>query len=120
MFTEEIYQAAVLFYGEEDERLKSFCAIAEYELLRKLKPDITAESCQETFVSAASLMAVSMLESMKAGTDNVASYTAGNVSVTRKSGQNAQTAAEELRKQAETLMAPYTVDDAFAFIGVKG
>lgn len=120
MFVEEIYEAAVLLCGEETDRLKNFCAVAEYELLQKLRPGITAESCKNAWVSAASLLAVSMYESVKAGTDDLASYSAGSVSVTKKNSQNVHTAVEELRKQAATIMAPYTVDDAFAFIGVRG
>lgn len=116
MFTEEIYENALLLYGGENEQLLTFCQAAEREFTMRLRAGITPEMCRETLITASAMLAVSMLCCVKSGTDDVVSYKAGDVEVRR--GENGKSGGE-LRRQAEMLMYPYINDGGFCFMGVE-
>lgn len=100
----------------EEEILSRLCRTAEEELTAKLKPGVTAESCQGVFVIAAAWLALAALCISRQ--DGITSWSAGEVSVKR--GPDAGTQAAVYRSQAMRLMAPYCEDGEFAFLGVKG
>lgn len=120
MYTEEIYCAAKMIGGNDPAGLELFCRSAEEMLLRNLKPGISPEEFKETFITAAALTALSMVQTAAGGTDEVSSYSAGSVSVTRKSSQSIESGKDSLLRQAELLLAPYTLGGDFAFLGVRG
>ncbi len=117
MYIAEIYKQAVEISGEESERLQTFCRIAAQDFLGKLREGVTVQSCLDTFITASAIMAVAMDESLKA-MDGISSYRVGNVSIARNGKVSGS--ASELKTHAEELMAPYTYDDDFAFLGVRG
>ena len=116
MFTEEIYENALLINGGESEQLLTFCQAAEREFTTRLRAGITPEMCSETLITASAMLAVSMLNCVKSGTDDVIAYKAGDVEVRR--GENGKSVGE-LRRQAEMLMYPYIDDGGFCFMGVE-
>lgn len=121
--TDEIYQmAAVLAPGQADETvLKSLCRAAEQAVTARLRPSVTAQDCRDSFVYAAALIAVSYLPSGVQGTQQVRSFSVGDVSVTAADTAAVSGASACLRTQAELLMAPYcTSSGGFAFLGVRG
>ncbi|MBQ6539818.1 MAG: hypothetical protein IJL71_02170 [Oscillospiraceae bacterium] len=103
--------------GEESDELLGFCCAAEREFVSRLRNTVTPEMCRETLITASSMLAVSMLGSVKDGGDDIVSYKAGDVEVKR--GEVGSKSAG-LRSQAELLMHPYMNDDEFSFIGVRG
>ena len=120
---DEIYQMAAVFapVGTDEQMLKSLCLAAEQNIMAKLRPGVTVDDCHDSFVCAASWIAVSYLPE---GTlmQQVQSFTVGEVSVTAANAAAASSgAAACLRTQAELLMAPYcTSGGGFAFLGVRG
>lgn len=117
MYKTRIYNAAMCYMGREPNNLGIYCEAAEQALTARLKPGITPADCETTFIAAAALMAVGMYVSMLWMTEGVKSYSAGSVSVTMNEVIGAD---NELRQQAEIMMAPYINDEKFAFRSVKG
>ena len=120
MYFREIFHAASAILGNEDEKLRTFCHAAEQELAARLQTGVTQEQCGELFVAAAALLAVSMYEAVAECGGTGFSYQAGDVSVTAKETGMNLSVSRNLRKQAETMMAPYLQDDGFQFTGVRG
>lgn len=120
---DEIYQmASVLAPAQTDETiLASLCRAAEQAVTARLRPGVTAQSCRDSFVYAAALIAVSYLPPSCQSAQQLRSFTVGEVSVTAADAAAVSGAAACLRTQAELLMAPYcTSGGGFAFVGVRG
>lgn len=114
---EQVFAQAKLLAGMEEEQqlalLRVFCQAAVGTLTARLKPDVTAEDCQDDFVSAASLLALAAFsESDPAG--NWEQIQLGHMTIRPNGGG---TAAKCLRGQAEALMLPHC-RDTFCFRGV--
>ena len=73
---------------------------------------ISATVDAAAFTAAADMMA--------GGGGDVASFTAGQVSVKGRTAAETAALAGSLRQAAEELMAPYTEPGDFAFLGVPG
>ena len=112
MFKEEIIAAAAALSGIDDEKMSAAAAAAEALVMNKLKSGISPDSIRDTFIAAASLMTLAIYYSVEGET----SFSAGDMSVTRKGGTNAGT----LRDEACQLIAPYASDEGFSFLGVDG
>lgn len=114
MLTSRIYEAALSYGAEESEGLETICAAAEAELAARLKDGISAEDCGDVFVTAAAFIAIAMTAELRSVSDGIESYSAGNVSVRKKDGASSKV----LRERAESIMAQYTTDGGFCFMGV--
>lgn len=106
---EEIIALAAQLTGQEaDALLENLCTAAEAFWKERLKAGITPEACGAAFRCAAALTAAAGLTQGEAGT-----FRAGSVAVTTAGGG-------DFRAEAAALMRPYTRDDGFAFLGVRG
>lgn len=117
--TEEVFAQAALLAGAltetQTELLKLLCAAAVSSLSARLKDGLTPENCKEDFLTAASLNALAGLNCAETES-GIQEFQAGDLTV--KQGSTRQdTAARDLRQQAETLMGPY-LKDRFSFLGV--
>lgn len=118
MYIEDICDAAEAMSGIDADSLEGAAAVAEAELLSRLRPGIEVSSVEPQFVAAGALLTLAVHMTAKAA-DGVASYSAGNMSVSM-SGANTKNAASQLRRQAEMLLSGLISDDGFAFLGVDG
>ncbi|MBQ3405393.1 MAG: hypothetical protein IJG63_08275 [Oscillospiraceae bacterium] len=117
---DEVYEIAASLTGSDSEHLADLCSAALAELTGRLRAGVSQEDCREALVQAAALLTMSMHSAAAMGADGVESYSAGDVSVKRKSSAELSAYARGLREQAEMIMAPYTDDRGFAFKGVRG
>lgn len=92
------------------------CQAAQQELELALKPGITPRDCRDAFLPAAAFLTLARLQA-GSGEQGVRSFTAGDVSIQRDSGDAGISA---LTDQARALMAPYTTDSSFLFLEVMG
>ena len=117
MLQQQVFAQAVLLAGELEEQetdlLQALCAAAAASLSARLKKGITPEDCKADFIAAASLYALSALESAAAG-GRMEEFRAGDLTVKRSGGSAASNC---LRNQAELVILPY-LEDRFAFLGV--
>lgn len=117
MLQQQVFAQAVLLAGELEEQetdlLQALCAAAAASLSARLKKGITPEDCKADFIAAASLFALSALESAAAG-GSMEEFRAGDLTVKRSGGSAASNC---LRNQAELVILPY-LEDRFAFLGV--
>lgn len=99
--------------------LRTVCQAAAAELEAKLRRGVRSSDIQELFVTAAGMLAISMLlESDESLENSVESFTAGNLSVRMRSGESISAAT--LRKRAEHLLGAYLETGGFEFVGVRG
>ena len=115
MLLDEIYQLSSELIGETSTQLEKLCQIVKVRLENKLKDGITTEDCHEVFVPAAAAMAASMYSEMKAISDDVSSFSAGNISISRTIEC---TELKEFLDMSQELLAPYLKDDRFCFRGI--
>ena len=117
--TEQILELAAALGGAgEEERpvLERLCRAAERERAGRLRPGTGPEDWGDAFPVAAAWLALAGLETgRQAG--GVESFSAGDLKLALNGGGRR---AEELRRGAERLMAPYLTDGGFAFQGVRG
>ena len=117
MLRDQVFAQAVLLAGELSDRetdlLQILCTAATASLSARLKTGIAPEDCKADFIAAASLFALSALESAAVG-DNLEEFRAGDLTVKRSGGSAASNC---LRNQAELVILPY-LEDRFAFLGV--
>ena len=104
---------------EDNALLEALCYAAETAWMSRLKREITAEDCGEAFLCAVAFTAAADYMVSRGG-DDVASFTAGEISIKKRESSNGEAQATALRKTAERLMAPYSVTESFAFKGVRG
>ena len=105
--------------GEDEAALLvALCGAAIRRWRGRLREGLTAEDCGTAFHCAAAFTAAADL--LSGGGDSAASFTAGQVSVKARTAAESAALSASLRQAAEELMAPYTVPDGFAFLGVRG
>ena len=103
MYVEEIAQRAAELTGENPEGLTPFAATAEAMLRVKLREGVDPEEIRDLYVAAGALMALAVRESAGGELD----WTAGG-------------GATALMAEAGALLAGYTRDEDFCFLGVDG
>lgn len=117
---EQVFAHAMLLAGELDGRetdlLHALCTATTASLTSRLKQGLNPEDCKADFIAAASLYALSALESV-ADMDQAKEFRVGNLTVKGKSGTGGSAASNCLRNQAELVITPY-LEDRFAFLGV--
>lgn len=118
IYSDEIMAFAEEALGGEENGavLRRLCEASSGELRARLRENVEAEDIRELFVTAASVLALSMYMAL---TDSLSGeeVRAGELSVKKRA---LGASAAELRKQAETLLAEYLRDEGFAFMGVSG
>ena len=120
--TEQIINLAMGIANPSEKELpllEMLCHAAEKLWMDALKGGILPEDCAEAFLCAVAFTAVADFVLSRNGED-VASFTAGTVSVKQKASAEEAAQAESLRKTAARLMAPYGTAMDFAFKGVPG
>ena len=104
---------------EREKSLEGMCACAVDELRGRLRESVAIEDMGGSFARAAATLALSFY--IGAGCLSEAeSFSAGSVSVKRRSASDAQTAAASLRRQAELMLTGYLTDSGFDFRAVRG
>lgn len=118
---DDIYHKAKTMLGDSfrtgtEERLESLCIAAALELDSKLKADLDRSDIEILFVSAASLLAISMYMELEHSCSGFESFSAGDLSVKLK---GSIASPQTLRTQAEGMLRPYMRDGSFSFMGVR-
>ena len=119
MLKEQIFAQAALLAGELDEKqaalLNVLCGGAASSLASRLRDGLTVEDCKADFIAAASLYALSALNSTDVDVQ-VEEFKAGDLTI-RQGAASKDAASRCLQRQAEMIIAPY-LKDRFAFLGV--
>ena len=102
---------------EREDLLSALCDAAEAEWNARLRDGMTAADCGETFCCAVAFTAAANLAAGQSS--DVASFTAGEISVKGQSGKECAARAAALRETAERMMAPYAKPVDFCFKGVQ-
>lgn len=123
-YLDEIYDCveSLLGYQIADQQVavvRTVCEAAGSELLARIKQGVSLEKIQPLFVSAAGILALSMYIQLD-GSDEITTFSAGNLSISKRTHNQISASAHTLRKQAETMLAAYLVDNGFDFRGVQG
>ena len=123
-YLDEIYDCVESMLGtriaeQQVPIVRRVCETAGNELLQRLREGISAESIQPLFVSAAGILALSMYIQLSS-VDEVSAFSAGSLSVSRRTQAQIVDSAHTLRRQAESMLAAYLVDNGFDFRGVQG
>lgn len=103
----------------ECELLKSLCESAETAWTSRLRSDISPETCGGAFLCAVAFTAVAHLAASRSN-QNIASFTAGNLSIQTQSSSENAAMKNGLRLSAEELMAPFTTPSDFCFRRTPG
>ena len=117
--TDQVILQAQSLAGEAEEAdlalLRLLCGTAVSNLSRQLREEITPEDCREEFVAAASLYALSSLNSAE-DSGKVEEFKAGDLTV-KQGAASLDAASRCLERQAEQIIRPY-LKDSFSFQGV--
>lgn len=121
---QEVYEMAGVMLrqpvdGDGERALRGFCQAALDELGGRLRENVTPESIGGGFVRAAATLALSLYISAEA-VSPAESFSAGSLSVRRRSSKSAAEAAVSLRRQAELMLTGYLRDSGFEFRAVRG
>ena len=120
--TEQIMNLAMGIANPSEKELsllEMLCHAAEKLWMDALRGVVLPEDCGEAFLCAAAFTAVADFM-LSRNAEDVASFTAGAISVKQKASVEEVARAEALRKTAARLMAPYGTAMDFAFKGVLG
>lgn len=118
---EEILAVAKCVTGAAESEwkyLETLCG-AEEENLNSRLAGVLDEAMRGAFICAAAWMAAADYYCGKSA-GGAKAWTAGDVSVTEKGGEDYAAAAALLRRSAQQLLAGCIEDDNFAFRGVRG
>ena len=105
---EQLYDA-----GDYAERLTPFCEAACLAVEAKMRKN--ADCSDSRIISLAAALLNRRIISRIADDDGVASFRAGDVTVTKKTGEKIKEAGEDVSRALE-LAAPLLRDDSFLFI----
>ncbi len=123
---QEIVEVALCFAGRqltdgEAEVLSILCAAALTSWRQRLREDVLEENIRDLMVVASAWSALAgMTGAMEQSSPSPLSFSAGDLTVHAQQNQGGDACAKSLQSQAETLMAPYVQDGAFAFLEVQG
>ena len=116
---DQVLAQALLLAGELTERqqlvLGALCTATTASLNARLREGLTAEDCKADFVAAASLYALSSLNSAE-DSGKVEEFKAGDLTV-KQGAASSDAASRCLERQAEQIIRPY-LKDSFSFQGV--
>lgn len=96
--------------------MRRLCEAASESLVSRLKKGVEPETIKALFVTAAGMTALSMYIA-SAGSGEVSSFRAGNLSATLSGGR---VSASALLERGEALLSAYLVDQGFDFLAVRG
>lgn len=99
--------------------LGKLCAAAEDEIVRQLRPGVTAQDCAGSYVCAAAWMAAGALELTRGGED-ISALRAGDLTIRNQTAKERQARSRQLCQQAWRMLSPYVKDGTFYFRGVNG
>ena len=104
---------------DQEELLLPLVQAVYSQLSARLKEGTLPEDCGPAFPLAAAMTAMDQLSGMLGGGGGeVASFTAGDLTIRKESGSGAQSGT--LSAQAERLLAPWLTGAGFVFQGVEG
>ena len=120
--TQEIFEKAKLVYKEElpaaeEGSLLEMCKAAQGELLQRLKDGVSVDTIHDEFVRAAGVLGIALFIGLECTT--IDSFSAGNLSLKKRSEEQTRSASESLRCQAERMLTGYLKDVGFYFGAVK-
>ena len=111
--------AAVAGAGQDERQLlETLCFAAEAEWTSRLREGVAPEDCGKALPTAAAFTAAAGLAA--AGEEGPVAFTAGTVSVRNGGARDRGERSRLLLEAARQLMAPYTDEGGFAFLGVRG
>ena len=120
--TEQIFERALELLNRVCENTATLEAAAEAacrELAGRLRKSFMPEDIEELFVAAGAVLALSMyLQLSDLGA--MASFKAGDLSVSKRGERAVRSNANALRRQAEAMLLGFLVDRDFQFRGVRG
>lgn len=119
---QEIFEKAKLVYKEElsaetESSLYEMCVAAYCELLQRLKDEVLLETIHDEFVRAAGVLGIALFVGLDCPTMD--SFSAGNVTLKKRSDEGTRSSSESLRNQAELMLAGYLKDGGFFFGAVR-
>lgn len=101
--------------GTDREEILPVLARAACEQLRlRLRSGVTEADCGDVFPLAAAMLVLDTLSELD-GESAVTAFTAGEVSIRKENGTSGS-----LVRAARQMMAPWSREDGFAFLGVEG
>ena len=123
IYLDEIYDCveSLLGYDITDQQVtivRTVCEAAESELLKRIKQGVSIETIKPLFISAAGILALSMYMQLD-GVEEITAFSAGNLSISKRTQEQISASAHALRKQAEAMLASYLIDNGFDFRGVQ-
>ena len=106
---------------DREELLLPLVQAVEQQLAGRLKEGTTPADCGTAFPLAAAMTVMDRLSAVTGGGSGgeVISFTAGDLTIRRESGNSGQS-GKSLSDQAEELLAPWLGDTGFVFQGVEG
>lgn len=119
---EEILTLAAALSGAaetEQPLLELLCRAALEAWRKRLRSDVSEETCREALLAASAFCAAADLD-MSRGGETWTAFTAGEVSVSARPAAQSALRARGLRQAAEELMRPYTMEDEVWLMGVRG
>lgn len=102
---------------DQEELLLPLVQAVSGQLAARLKQGTVPEDCGPAFPLAAAMTAMDQLSGMLGGTDEVTSFTAGDLTIRKEPGSGT---GKSLSEQAERLLAPWLTSPGFVFQGVEG
>lgn len=103
---------------DQEELLLPLVQAVQRQLAGRLKAGLLPEDCGPAFPLAAAMTAMDRLSGMTGGGGDVTSFTAGDLTIRRETGNGGL--SKTLSAQADRLLAPWLGDNGFAFYGVEG
>lgn len=88
------------------------------QLAGRLRTGIVPRDCGPAFPLAAAMLVMDRLSGMTGGLEKVTSFTAGELTIRRETGNRDGSSA--LSAHAEGLLGPWLRDSGFVFQGVEG
>ena len=111
----------VIRQAREEGILAGLCEAAYGRWAGSLREGVAPEDCRGAFLAACAWTALAgMSGALEAAQPTPLSFSAGDLTVNTGRSERASACAGSLLAQAEVLMAPYTADGGFAFLGVRG
>lgn len=101
---------------DQEELLLPLVQAVSSQLAARLRDGTVPEDCGPAFPLAAAMTAMDQLSGMLGSGDEVASFTAGDLTIRKESGSR----SKALSAQAERLLTPWLAGSRFVFQGVEG
>jgi hypothetical protein len=103
---------------EQEECLREMCRASQFELLGRLRGEVSPLEIQSQFVRASATLALSLYLGLEAGGE-LTGLSAGSLHIERQKSADLRTSVESLRRQAELMLAGYLSDGGFSFRAVR-